>query len=46
MKAKEVIVVATTVEKVKVEKNKNVADQRVLNKSCNQLVVRSEAKGK
>ena len=46
VKAKEVIVVATTVEKVKVEKNKNVADQRVLNKSCNQLVVRSEAKGK
>ena len=46
VKAKEVIVVATTAEKVKVEKNKNVADQRVLNKSCNQLVVRSEAKGK
>ena len=32
MKAKEPVVVAPTVEKAKVEKNKNVADQRVLNK--------------
>ena len=46
VKAKELRVVATTTEKVKVEKNRNVADQRVLNKPCNQLVVRSEAKGK
>ena len=46
MKAKESIVVATTVEKVKVEKNRNVADQLVLNKPYNQLVVKSKAKGK
>ena len=46
VKAKELIVVATTTEKVKVEKNKNVADQRVLNKPHNQLVVKFEAKGK
>ena len=46
MKAKEPIVVATTVEKVKVEKNRNVADQLVLNKPHNQLVVKSKAKGK
>ena len=46
VKAKELVVVAPTVEKVKVEKKKNVADQRVLNKPRNQLVVRSEAKGK
>ena len=31
VKAKEPIVAATTLEKVKVEKNKNVVDQRVLN---------------
>ena len=35
VKAKELIVVATTAEKVKVEKTKNVADQRVLNKPHN-----------
>ena len=46
VKAKELIVVATTAEKVKVEKTKNVADQRVLNKPRNQSMVRSEAKGK
>ena len=46
MKAKESIVVATTAEKVKVEKNRNVADQQVLNKPCNQSVIKSEAKGK
>ena len=46
VKAKELIVVATTAEKVKVEKTKNVADQRVLNKPHNQSVVRFEAKGK
>ena len=44
--AKEPVVAATTPEKVKVEKNKNVADQRVLNKPHNQSVVRFEAKGK
>ena len=46
MKAKKPIVVTPTVEKVKEEKKKNVADQRVLNKPRNQLVVRPEAKGK
>ena len=46
VKAKEPVVVAPTVEKAKVEKKKNVADQRVLNKACNQFVVRSETKGK
>ena len=46
MKAKKPIVVTPTVEKVKEEKKKNVADQRVLNKPCNQIVVRPEAKGK
>ena len=46
MKAKKPIVVTSTVEKVKEEKKKNVADQRVLNKPRNQLVVRPEAKGK
>ena len=46
VKAKEPIVVAIIAEKVKVEKNRNVADQRVLNKPLNQLVVMSEAKGK
>ena len=46
MKATEPVVVASTAEKVKVEKKKNVADQRVLNKPRNQSVVRPEAKGK
>ena len=46
VKAKEPIVVATTDEKVKEEKNKNVADQRVLIKPHNQSVVKFEAKGK
>ena len=46
VKAKESVVVALTVEKAKVEKKKNMADQRVLNKPRNQSVVRSEAKGK
>ena len=46
VKAKEPVVVAPTVEKAKVEKKKNVADQRVLNKPHNQSVVRVEAKGK
>ena len=46
VKAKESVVVAPTVEKAKVEKKKNMADQWVLNKPRNQSVVRSEAKGK
>ena len=46
VKAKEPIVVTPNVEKAKVEKKKNVADQRVLNKPRNQSVVRSEAKVK
>ena len=46
VKAKEPIVVTPTVEKAKVEKKKNLADQRVLNKPRNQSVVRSEAKAK
>ena len=46
VKAKEPVVVALTVEKAKVEKKKNVADQRVLNKPHNQSVVRAKAKGK
>ena len=46
VKAKEPVVVAPTVEKAKVEKKKNVADQRVLNKPRNKAVVRSEPKGK
>ena len=46
MKAKKPIVAATIAEKVKEEKNKNMADQRVLIKPRNQSVVKSEAKGK
>ena len=46
MKAKEPTVVATTAEKVKEEKNKNVANQRMLLKPHNQSVVKSDAKGK
>ena len=46
VKAKEPVVVTPTVEKAKVKKKKNVADQRVLNKPCNQSMVMSEAKGK
>ena len=46
VKAKKPIVVTPTVEKVKKEKKKNVADQRVLNKSHNQSMVRPKAKGK
>ena len=46
VKAKEPIIVASTVEKAKVEKKKNVADQQVLNKPLNQSVVRSKAKAK
>ena len=46
LKAKKAIVVTPIVEKVKEEKKKNVANQQVLNKPRNQLVVRPEAKGK
>ena len=46
VKTKEPVVVALTVEKAKVEKKKNVVDQRVLNKPRNQSAVRSKAKGK
>ena len=46
VKAKESIGVTLTVEMTKVEKKKNVADQRVLNKPRNQFVVRSEARAK
>ena len=46
MEAKEPIVVTPTVEKAKVEKKKNVADQQVLNKPRNQSVVRFETRAK
>ena len=46
VKAKELIVVAPIVEKSNVEKKKNVADQRVVNKPRNQSVVRSAARAK
>ena len=45
VKAKKLVVVASIVEKVKVEKKKIVADKRVLNKPRNQSMVRSEARG-
>ena len=46
VKAKELIVVTSTVEKENVEKKKNVTDQQVLNKPHNQSVVRFKAKAK
>ena len=46
VKAKKPIVVTTTTENVKEEKNKNVADRRVLNKPPNQLVVKPKVQGK
>ena len=46
VKAKEPVIVAPNVEKEKVEKKKNAADQRVLSKPHNQSVVRAEAKRK
>ena len=46
VKAKEPIVVTPIVEKAKVKKKKNVADQQVLNKPRNQFVVRSKARVK
>ena len=46
VKAKEPIVATIKAEKVKLEKNRNVADQWVLNKPRIQSVFRFEAKGK
>ena len=47
VKAKEFMVVASIVEKANVEKKKkNVANHRVLNKPCNQSVVRFAARAK
>ena len=45
VKAKELMVATTTAEKVKVEKKRNVTNQRVLIKPCNQSMVKPEAKG-
>ena len=46
VKAKELMVADSTVEKENVEKRMNVADQQVVNKPCNQSVVRFEARAK
>ena len=46
VKAKELMVVASTIEKANVEKNKNVADQWVVNKPRNQSMVRFAARAK
>ena len=46
VKAKELMVVASTIEKANVEKRMNVADQQVVNKPCNQSVVRFKARAK
>ena len=46
VKVKEPVIITPTVEKAKVEKKKNAANQRVLNKPCNQSMVRAKAKGK
>ena len=46
VKARELVVVASTTETVKDEKKKNVANQQMLNKPHNQLAVRAEAKVK
>ena len=46
VKAKEPVVISPIVEKEKVEKKKNVANQWVLNKPHNLSMVRSEARGK
>ena len=46
VKAKEPIVVASTIEKANVDKKKNVTDQQVLNKPHNQSVVRFEVRAK
>ena len=46
VKAKEPIIVTLTVEKEKVKKKKNVADQQVLNKPRNQSVIRFKVRAK
>ena len=46
VKAKQLMVAASTVEKENVEKKMNVADQRVVNKPRNQFVVKSAARAK
>ena len=46
VKAKEPIIVASTVEKANGEKKKNVTNQRVLNKPYNQSMVRFEVREK
>ena len=46
VKAKEPIVATTTAKKIKLDKKRNVTDQRVLIKPRNQSVVKPEAKGK
>ena len=46
VEAKEPKEVVPTIEKAKVEKKKNVADQRVLNKPRDQSTIKSEAKGR
>ena len=46
VKAKELVIIAPTMEKAKDEKKKNATDQQVLNKPCNQSVVKAEAKVK
>ena len=46
VKARELMVVASTVEKENVEKKMNVANQRVVNKPYNQSVVKSAARAK
>ena len=46
VKAKELMVVDSTVEKANVEKKKNVTDQRVLNKPHNRSVVRFKEIGR
>ena len=46
VKAKELVVISPIVEKEKVEKKKNVANQWVLNKPHNLFMVRFEARGK
>ena len=46
VKAKEPMVTTTRAEKVKEEKNKNMADRWVLNKPLNQSVVKPKVQGK
>ena len=46
VKAKVLMVAASTVEKENVKKKMNVADQRVVNKSRNQSMVKSVARAK